>query len=929
MDSVQPQQIVAFGGVDGEEARRWVCLGLAPAGDGDQTFGHEPILTGRLSVGAPLRLIDEVTQQCLSLNSRDAVRCQDIQRLRQAGSPFDVVVHYTLDKMRRAVPRGYELRVDPDLFAFHMQETGTVPHEGVITRLLQISASTFLGCSALIQILEDQPPLQQDLRPPVIDGWNPQFKLLPHQVQAFRWFEQVENLIQTGQNYLDAPRKYQQIGNTPWWYCHSAHTGYFVESPHCPEPNRVSLPYRGGILADDSGTGKGTSLIAYLAATRAVPGTPTIPADARGTYFPSSATLLVVPYHLPSQWLRELTKFLEAGTLQVVTLLTAAEFDTVGLDDLLTADLVLTTPNFLRSTRYLRAVATQIRDTLGESQASSNDYFLTQPCMIRTATRVARRRGHFPHPTGIPLEAIWWRRLVYDQIHLLFQMHHWQQRRRFGTQLASESVFGLTGSPNLSSSGVLAAYAEVLGVNPPLWTPQTAACLVQTCFAKFRQAEFGALEGRIIWVNPTPLEKRLNVTYSQASPEDRVKIATFFNVVTQPKAVQTPAPVSLRTIDDTLRLVCRRQTAEVKRLEQKLQSNQRTLASTTRRLATLAGSDASDASDAEEDNKRRQNRDSLRRKQQRLEAAVTGIERALDTLRRQMAYFQREIRQMKPEEEEVICPLCFVAPADTITECGHRYCLACINRSLQTDNRCPECRQEVRRGKRSGVYSVQDISTDVERLYGSKTKAVLQCLRTIREQRQKAVVFVQWPRLMQCLYVCLTRQGFKVEILGGNTYTRAAVVDRFHQPDQSEVLLVGLDQPQLQGLDLTSANHVLFVHLLVPLPGQRDLGRLRRHAISTVWRLKQPQPVIVYDFLTTGTIEETKWRAQQDTVTATESYLRDRGDSISLDEYHQQALINPRLSDSDDAADSADSDYVPSDLSDGTAGSEDLDEESN
>jgi superfamily II DNA or RNA helicase len=128
----------------------------------------------------------------------------------------------------------------------------------------------------------------------------------------------------------------------------------------------------------------------------------------------------------------------------------------------------------------------------------------------------------------------------------------------------------------------------------------------------------------------------------------------------------------------------------------------------------------------------------------------------------------------------------------------------------------------------------------------SKLERLLLALEDAAADGHKALVFSQWTSLLDLVEPHLA--GIPYVRLDGSTRDRAAVVDRFQDPDGPPVMLVSLKAGGT-GLNLTAADHVF---LLDPWwnPAVEDQAADRAH------RIGQERPVMVYRLVTRDTVEE-------------------------------------------------------------------------
>jgi SNF2 family DNA or RNA helicase len=142
----------------------------------------------------------------------------------------------------------------------------------------------------------------------------------------------------------------------------------------------------------------------------------------------------------------------------------------------------------------------------------------------------------------------------------------------------------------------------------------------------------------------------------------------------------------------------------------------------------------------------------------------------------------------------------------------------------------------------SGLIPGQQAATS------SKVMLLLETLEQVVAEGHKALVFSQWTTLLDRVEPHLRTAGLDFTRLDGSTRDRAAVVQRFQDPQGPPLLLISLRAGGL-GLNLTAADHVF---LLDPWwnPAVED------QAADRVHRLGQNRPVLVYHLVAEETVEE-------------------------------------------------------------------------
>ncbi len=130
----------------------------------------------------------------------------------------------------------------------------------------------------------------------------------------------------------------------------------------------------------------------------------------------------------------------------------------------------------------------------------------------------------------------------------------------------------------------------------------------------------------------------------------------------------------------------------------------------------------------------------------------------------------------------------------------------------------------------------------------AKLDALLETLEVAISEGHRSLVFSQWPSFLKQVRARLEDRGWGHLYLDGATGERAALVDRWNDPDGPPVFLISLKAGGT-GLNLTGADHVFH---LDPWwnPAVEDQATDRAH------RIGQTRPVVSYKLVARGTVEE-------------------------------------------------------------------------
>ncbi|KAK2040137.1 SNF2 family domain-containing protein [Colletotrichum somersetense] len=189
-----------------------------------------------------------------------------------------------------------------------------------------------------------------------------------------------------------------------------------------------------------------------------------------------------------------------------------------------------------------------------------------------------------------------------------------------------------------------------------------------------------------------------------------------------------------------------------------------------------------------------------------------------------------------------------------ITHCKHVFCRGCISKVIETQHKCPMCRNRLGEdallepAPEGGEGDDEDFDGDAK---SSKTEALLKILQaTTKDPKSKVIIFSQWTSFLTIIQNQLVEAGYKfTRIDGSMTASKrdAAIHALDHDPD-TRVMLASLAVCSV-GLNLVSADTVI-------LADSWWAPAIEDQAIDRVHRLGQKRPTTVWRLVMEGTVEE-------------------------------------------------------------------------
>ncbi|KAF8899229.1 DNA repair protein RAD5 [Infundibulicybe gibba] len=277
--------------------------------------------------------------------------------------------------------------------------------------------------------------------------------------------------------------------------------------------------------------------------------------------------------------------------------------------------------------------------------------------------------------------------------------------------------------------------------------------------------------------------------------------------------------------------------------------------------------------------------------------------------------FAEDVVLKLASEEVSECPICMdVMDAPMILpECMHKCCKDCILAYIATCEekgdvpRCPTCScghlkgkellEVVRKADASGLKSQEVVLRRNDFQSSIKLQALVQNLQRLRDQDPcfRAVVFSQFTSFLDLIQLVLKREGYEHYRFDGSmdVKKRTAAISEFKAPSRKpKVLIVSLKAGGV-GLNLTTANHM-------------DCwwnAATENQAIDRVHRIGQEKTVYVKHFIVSNTIESRILRIQKRKTAIVKEAFKGSGSSAKGPDTDPDSIENLKIMFGDESLD--------------------------
>jgi SWI/SNF-related matrix-associated actin-dependent regulator of chromatin subfamily A3 len=804
--------------------------------------------------------------------------------------PIRIYLNYAIDDQDLlAHVISYELWIESEEFKSYMITYGTFPFEVFLNQLIRKMLSRcneIPPCNTIQQISDSQYNFLLDTCPK-IHHWNEKYPLFKHEVESLHWMYNLEQQILKRKAFITVNQMSIPILNTGYYYDRTYDLITNVQTN-----NEVRIPIRGGILTDMIGSGKTCTSLALIMSdvnNAKLPHDILMDSLDKTLFFKSRATLIITPNTISQQWLQEIQKFILVKQLKIVFVTNMREFKKVKLNDLLQADIVLSTDSFLGSKRYADEVSYQARCLIRFPFVDHETSSIVNSLAWRIA--VNKSPPGFVREGCVPLESIRFKRIIVDEIHAFF-------KNKSFPPIHGCFHWGLTGTPMFQNSSITEQYVQFVSKHPSHWVPNFMVQFMDKCVHRFEGLILPSIVRHLYLVEHTEREKQLLRCYDNLNTEKMIQLCSYFSLVDIRDMNQK---IRLFNIDEIIRTVKKDKRSKVRDIESKIKYHDMAIRNITNKIE-CARQEMKNYNHVDDDimiidvtpnHEQLQNefvvqnhpddhipyqattptddekitivdvrdtRDILKSRKRRLDRMISRrkeLEEQKLSIQKSIGFFESKIDTIKQQSFEH-CPICMVHAANIITSCGHLFCRSCIVKCFKTKYQCPICKAnikpsdacEIQINREEKTESSVAMNTNLER-YGTKLSKILELIQSILNQKEKVILIIQWTSLMNYLSEMLKENGIESSLMVGNIAQQNSSLKKFKSSTTS-VLIMDTDN---QGLDLVDANHLIFVHALC---GEKYMVKSQEdQCIARIHRIQQARKVHIYWFISRATIEET------------------------------------------------------------------------
>ena len=244
-------------------------------------------------------------------------------------------------------------------------------------------------------------------------------------------------------------------------------------------------------------------------------------------------------------------------------------------------------------------------------------------------------------------------------------------------------------------------------------------------------------------------------------------------------------------------------------------------------------------------------------------------------------FFRNIFQRLSRPDEEIECPICLTddhtKKSIVLTVCGHEFCPECSKQMFTKRPECVVCRRQltVPRDLRLidriavGGCEIKEATTtpiiksSVLETYGTKLATLIGLIQKILKRRdcKKIIVYAQFQKLLVLMAGVLEKNGVNFVVAKGSIRQCEVAFRKFRYDNSVRVILLSSEK-SISGVHLVEANHMIVVHPTLCSRGVDEEVATFMQAVARMRRLMQKDDCHVWQLITSNTIEEQQFDAQ-------------------------------------------------------------------
>ena len=586
----------------------------------------------------------------------------------------------------------------------------------------------------------------------------------------------------------------------------------------------------------------------------------------------SKATLVISPNHLTKQWELEIEK--STVGLKVILITTKLQWKKVRYTDLMHADFVIVSFQFLVNVCYKKAITI--------TQSHNRDYVISDLL-----------RREFPFEALAPfLHHFNWHRLILDEGHEIFTKvsKDYHDLKNYLCKFEAEFKWYVSGTP-FPEKNSLFNILTFFDVTPTIYPPSNQLMeeyhkkIIQSIYWRNTKESVGdeyevpQIVEEIIYFELSEVERGMYLAAN--SNKQKRQICCHPQISSEDRNILGEKPKKLEEIREEM---INHKVSERGRLNKQLRVQ-------TEMLEELL-----------ESGEKRYMIDSKK-------SEISKIRLLIQELSNSISYFESIAQQITQSTTDP-CSICLDQFNEiTITSCGHLFCYSCIKSSLGMRSNCPLCRTSLSVDKITRILDEQklekiNLSHDLISLiskYGSKMAKLITMIKElfVQSKDNRIIIFSQWDQMLHRIGDTLSENNISHVYCQGSVFRRWKAIQSFKgidpkgkkspkrkspsrktitnnannnnngdnkdgnnniiednnyvEDDEVRVIMLSLENAA-SGTNLTEATHIFLMDPVAK--GKLEAKNIEAQAIGRALRQGQKKQITVVRLLAKNTIEE-------------------------------------------------------------------------
>ncbi len=617
----------------------------------------------------------------------------------------------------------------------------------------------------------------------------------------------------------------------------------------------------GGILADTMGLGKTITTIGLMHYTSMRESKTYDPNDFKDiNRIYSRATLIIVPSHLAKQWVDEYEKAHKSHK-KIIVILTKTHHDKVSYLDIVQADVVIVTIQFLLNIKFYGTLFYNIR-TMSQFNIDTRDKVIFDYYneLIKKPTYLDECNPLF--------EFFHFNRLIIDEGHEIMEttnnkvgsfIHH------FIRSIRSRYKWYISGTPFTTLNGFINTINYLglsIHINNSAIKINEINGWFQTLCIDINNSLYKDIHTYLL--QPSIIEKILTtctIRHLKDDVKDNINLLGYSEEIEWVELTK-----SERNIYDS-RALSGKTTKIERRILQQLCCHPLIAES----FKKIVGSEPTSLEDVQDKliEHHTKNIQVYTKKIEELDKTNQAFHMLLSNYNTKITESKFILSTLEKindiiEDDDNNCIICYdMMPEPVITPCGHLFCQECINKCLSIKKECPMCKGDVKveqlvKVKKSTKQELQETEEIVINplilKYGTKLGKLIQITRSLLSQNARIIIFSQWDDMLLLIRKSMMENGIDCSFISGNVYRRNKAISRFKLGGKdNSVILLSLEH-SASGTNLTEASHIIIVE---PIDNTKEnIKAIEGQAIGRAVRLGQKNVIKIIRILCKDTIEE-------------------------------------------------------------------------